>query len=156
MRRLSAQAKAALVAVVFSLAASFWLATWEGFYKGVASESVASSAAAPSQQASQPREFSASLIQVNGLKALPLLVFPVAIPLIALLATLWPDVPGGKVILWANAAMVIAFCLIALSSIGMFYLPAAVALMTAAVVHQWSAPLPATRQQRRRASKQQR
>lgn len=159
MKRFHAAAKAAAAGLVLAAAASLWLAFWPGFYRGFAAESTppsSSPATAPRQPASMTHEFSQSLLEHNGLKALPLLVFPVGIAFIALLTALWRDVSGSRVILWVNAVLLGAFSLVALFSIGIFYLPAAAALMTAAVVNQWSVPAFHTRQQRRRTSRERR
>jgi hypothetical protein len=133
----------AAVGVLAAAVASLWLALWPGYYQGVAVES---RPASQGVTAAEPptREFRASLIKINGLKIIPVLVFPVAIAAVAYAAARWRDLPGSKAVLWANAGMLIAFCLLALTSVGMFYVPAAVFLLSAATLNQWM-PVPAHR-----------
>jgi len=143
MKRWNVIAKAAAAALVLAVGASLWLALWPGFYKGVAAEAAPATSAADAQAQPSPqtREFSRSLVDVNGVKVIPILIFPVAITLVALLAALWRDVSGSKLVLWANAGILVSFCVVAAFSVGLFYLPAAAGVMTAAFLNQWSRPL---------------
>ena len=79
---------------------------------------------------------SETLLDINGLSALPLLVAPVVVTATAVgfvLAT--PIKPSArKVWLWVSAVLLLGFCLVVLSSIGIFYFPAAVALVVTAIM----------------------
>lgn len=154
MKRWNVIAKAAAAALVLAIGASLWLALWPGFYKGVAAEAAPATSAAETQAKppAQTRQFSRSLVDVNGVKVVPILIFPVAVTLIALLAALWRDVSGSKLVLWANAGILVAFCLVAAFSVGLFYLPAAAGVMTAAFLNQWSRPLAPEPRGRRRGN----
>ena len=79
---------------------------------------------------------SASIIEGNGLGVLVPLLVPVALTAVGLLNALTGDRRNtrSKLLLWASAAPLIVFCGLAMFSIGMFYLPAAVALIVSAVI----------------------
>jgi len=77
----------------------------------------------------------ATLIQVSGLWVLLLLALPVVLSALALVSILLSD-PGharGKVTLWASALLLLAFCVVGSFSIGIFYLPAGLALVVSAL-----------------------
>ena len=78
----------------------------------------------------------ATLIEVNGLWSALLLVIPVALTAVTLIATL-PNSPHPRIMLtlrWASFALLLAFCAVSILSIGIFYLPAAIATLIAAIV----------------------
>ena len=80
----------------------------------------------------------ATLIEVNGLWSALLLVIPVALTAVTLIATL-PTPAHPRIMLalrWASFALLLAFCAVSILSIGIFYLPAAVATLIAAIVGQ--------------------
>ncbi|MCH7706302.1 MAG: hypothetical protein IIB33_04575 [Chloroflexi bacterium] len=78
----------------------------------------------------------ATLIEVNGLRVLPLLMTPVALTGLALLTALWTEVGRArrKVLLWVSAVLLLGFCAVSIFSIGLFYLPAALVLMASAIM----------------------
>ncbi len=78
----------------------------------------------------------ATLIEVNGLRVLPLLMTPVALTGLALLTALWTEVGRArrKVFLWVSALLLLGFCVVSIFSIGLFYLPAALVLMASAIM----------------------
>ena len=81
------------------------------------------------------RPTGATLIEVNGLSAALLIVIPVALTAITLNASL-PGAtrPGLMLILrWAAFVLLLIFCIAGALSIGIFYLPAAVAALVAAI-----------------------
>ena len=78
----------------------------------------------------------ATLIEVNGLWSALLLVIPVALTAVTLIASL-PNPPRPRLLLvlrWASFALLLAFCAVSALSIGIFYLPAAVATLVTAIV----------------------
>ena len=78
--------------------------------------------------------YSATAIEVNGLHVISLLLVPVLLTGIALLA-LRLTAKGQtvrKVLLWGPGVVLLGFCAVAIFSIGMLYLPAALALLVAA------------------------
>jgi hypothetical protein len=134
--------------------ASLWLAFWPVAYQGVSATAVEVTPEmvegrpgpalqqmppvaqrTPIPATGQPRRTSASLIEVNGLRVLALLLIPVALTGLALLAALvrHRHQTGSRVYLWASAFLFLAFCAMAIFSIGAFYLPAALVLLVAAV-----------------------
>ena len=154
MKRWNAISKAAAVAVVLATAAFLWLALWPHFYHGVATS--AADPGTPSQ-AAQPvtREFTRSLVQVNGVKIIPALLLPVMLTVVGLLITLWADTRQrwNRVMLWVNAGVLTAFSFLALASIGLFYIPSAIGLLTAAMLAQAYDPAAVHRPVRRRQRK---
>ena len=126
-----------LLALTLAAAASLWLALGP-VYQGV---SVTAIPVAPGS--SRPPEapfsehhtsFSASLVAMNGLRVVPLLVLPVAFIFLGLTCALvWPQRKQGRIALWGLALLLLAFCAVGIVSIGIFYLPSALALLTAAI-----------------------
>jgi hypothetical protein len=111
---------AALVAVILAAAAGFFLALYP-VYQGV-SESVSSSGAVANGSDS------ATLIAENGAWVILLLCVPVAFAVLGLLGA----VRGRRALVWAPAVVLLVFALLAGFSIGLFYAPAALALLAAA------------------------
>ncbi|MSP78979.1 MAG: hypothetical protein EXR67_05440 [Dehalococcoidia bacterium] len=130
--------KVAVVALFFATAACLWLVFWPDFYRGVSAQATSANGAS---QVNEPvtREFSRSLIGVNGLRILPLLLFPVLLALAGLLLTLWSDVrqTWSRLLLWTNAVLLTSACVLELASVGVFYIPSAVALLASATLAQW-------------------
>lgn len=81
-------------------------------------------------------ETTETLLKANGLSALPLLVGPVVLTalVVAILMTTRIKPSTRKVSLWVAAVLLLGFCVAGALSIGTFYLPAAVALVVAAVM----------------------
>ncbi len=79
-----------------------------------------------------------TLIEVNGLWSALLLVIPVALTAVTLIATL-PTPAHPRIMLtlrWASFALLLAFCAVSILSIGIFYLPAAIATLIAAIARK--------------------
>ena len=81
-------------------------------------------------------EISETLLKANGLSAFPLLIGPVVLTalVVAMLMTTRIKPSKRKVSLWVAAVLLLGFCVVGAFSIGMFYLPAALALVVAAVL----------------------
>jgi hypothetical protein len=81
-------------------------------------------------------ETSETLLEANGLSMLPLLVGPVVLTalVVAILMTTRIKPSKRKVPLWVAAVLLLGFGVVGTASIGIFYLPAAVALLVAAVM----------------------
>ena len=89
--------------------------------------------------ASESKRLTATLTEVNGLGVLLLLLLllaPVVLTALALIATLLTSVASAKrrVFLWISAILLLGFCAAGILSIGLFYLPAALALVVAAAL----------------------
>ena len=71
------------------------------------------------------------------MRVFPLLLIPVALTALALVAVLVSESRQGtrKVALWglALAVLLLGFCVVGIFSIGLFYVPAAIALVVSAV-----------------------
>ena len=79
--------------------------------------------------------YSASIIAANGWWILMPLLVPVALTAIGILAAItWNHQLRNKVFLWVAAALLAMFCTLGMFSVGIFYLPAAVALLIAAIL----------------------
>ena len=79
--------------------------------------------------------YSATAIEANGLHVILLLLAPILLTGIALLALRLTAKSQAvrKVLLWSPAVVLLGFCFVAIASIGMFYLPTALALLVAAI-----------------------
>ena len=77
----------------------------------------------------------ATLIEVNGLYVIWLLLVPVLLTGVALWATRRPGDwrARRKAILWGSSTLLLGLCALSILSIGVIYLPAAFALVFAAV-----------------------
>ena len=128
------------VAHGLAVVAFLWLLLWPNFYQGVSVSSVAVLEGAQPPPPTErhipiPQErFSTSLIEENGLKVIPLLLVPVILTGLGLFAALYGDnnSRAAKWVLWMTAIVLFAFCLLAIFSIGLFFLPAAIAFIIAA------------------------
>ena len=79
--------------------------------------------------------FSASIIDANGWWVLMPLLVPVALTAIGILAAItWNHQLRNKVFLWAAAALLAIFCTLGIFSVGVFFVPAALALLVAAIL----------------------
>ena len=83
-----------------------------------------------------------TLLEANGLSALPLLIAPLALTALvtAIAVTIRIKTSTRRVSLWVAAVLLLLFCAAGIFSIGIFYLPAAVALVVAAIVGSRGAP----------------
>ena len=120
----------ATAAHVLAWAAFLWLAFWPYSYRGVTATPVG-----PDGTGGQDTHLSASFIEVNGLWVVIPLLAPVALTALALIVALigsrgraW-----NKIVLWVFAVILLAFCGVGMFSIGLLYLPAALALLISAI-----------------------
>ncbi len=127
MNRTKVSITAALIAHILAWAATLFFLFWP-VYGGI---SVSAGESGTSSVVS-----SRTLIEVNGLWSALLLVIPVALTAVALIASLPnPSRPRlMRILRWASFAMLLAFCAVSALSIGIFYLPAAVATLVTAIV----------------------
>lgn len=123
-RGMPASGWAALVAVILAAAAGLFLAFYP-VYQGV-SESVSSSGAIASSSGS------ATLVAENGAWVILLLCVPLALAALGLLGA----VRGRRALVWAPAVVLLVFALLAGFSIGLLYIPTALALLAAAGLTQ--------------------
>ena len=74
-----------------------------------------------------------TLVEANGLWVLWLLLIPVVMSGLALvaIAITMPGWTGRKALLWTPTLALLVFCVVGIFSIGLFYLPALVALLIA-------------------------
>ena len=120
---------AAAIAVVLAAAAGLWLALDPDFYQG-ATSAVSSSGVVTTTSSS------ASLIEANGWWVAGLLCVPVALAAFGMYCAVW----GRRVLLWAAGLVLIGFVVVSGFTIGMWYAPAALALLVAAGLSRGPAP----------------
>lgn len=127
MKRMKFKGNAAIVSAiashVLSWVAFLWLMFWPYFYQGL--QTVPTVPGGPPGLSTKTH---ASLLAANGLWAIVPLLVPVIIT--ALLLTIAISKRSKKVVkltAWPLAAMLLGFCVLGAFSIGMFYLPAALA-----------------------------
>ncbi len=111
---------AAAAALMLAVAAGIWLAADPDFYSGE-SLMVSSSGAQTTVQTN------ASLIEENGAWVVGLLCVPVALAALGLYCSL----RGRRVLLWISGLVLIGFVVVSGFTIGMWYAPAALALLIA-------------------------
>ena len=130
MRTIGAGRLSAWTAHALAWAAGAWFALGP-VYQG---ESVA--AAIPGEPAGEITRSSATLVEANGLHVLLLLLVPILLTAVAILAIQFTKRRGirRKVLLWGPAVVLLGFCVVSIFSIGLFYLPAALALLVAAFI----------------------
>jgi hypothetical protein len=108
--------------LLLALAAGVGLALWPCAYQGVEAQSTPGGAG-------EERHLCATLVEMNGVDVLGVLALPVLLAGVGL-ATVRA---GRRVILLTVTVALVAFCLLALASVGLYYAPAAVALVIAVV-----------------------
>lgn len=134
-RRVSLVVAAAILSTVASLALMFTPSST------VSSESVVVSSETGAQPVTHHEVRSRTLPEVEGPSVIPVLMIPIAVSLFPLLLL---RTRVGAVALWVAVALLWVLCLLGAMSIGMFYLPAAVAMLLAALSQPKRAPRPAS------------
>ena len=89
----------------------------------------------PDEPAGEATRRTQTLVEANGLWVLWLLLIPIVLSGLALSVIRFTDAGQTirKVFLWLPALVLLAFCAVGMFSIGLFYLPVALALLVAAV-----------------------
>jgi hypothetical protein len=118
----------AICSLLLASAAGLGLALWPCAYEGVE----AAGGGAPE------RQFCESLVEANGISVLSVLVLPVLLAGVGLVAVR----RRHRGVLVVTVVALVAFCVLALASVGLFYLPAAVALVIAVVGWRHEPSLP--------------
>lgn len=108
------------ISVALAGAATLWLIFWPYSYSGISLSS----------NGDESVKTSASLIMVNGYRVVLVLLVPCALTVIGFLAIRSADSSHvlEKVAIWLPAIVLLLFCVVALFSVGLFYIPSAVAL----------------------------
>jgi hypothetical protein len=113
----------ALAALLLAVASGTWLALYPALCQGV---SVTASSSGEVVQRSEQ----ASLLTENGMWALGLLAVPLALSGLGVFGA----ARRFRFLLWSVAVTLLVFRLISAMTIGLFYLPAAIALLVAAAL----------------------
>ena len=128
----------AIGSLLLASAAGLGLALWPCAYQGVEA-----AGGAPE------RQFCESLVEANGMSVLGVLALPVLLAGVGLAAVR----SRHRGVLVVVMVALVAFCVVGLASVGLFYLPAAVALVIAVVGWRHGpSPPPAARWRRDRPS----
>ncbi len=100
----------------------------------------------PGEPPAEPVMHSATLIEVNGAGAILPLLIPVLVTGVAVLAlyVTRPRRPTRRILLWIPAIVLMSFCLVAILSVGVVYVPAAIALLCGAVLQSIGGDRPQT------------
>lgn len=123
--------------LVLSLGAFLWLLLWPDFYRGVEVvplPALPATGGVPPPASTIEIAKTASLLEVNGWTVVPTIFLPVALSGLGLMSSL--RLLGGRRLLYVSALALAAFCLVSAFSVGLFYIPAAVALAVAALLNR--------------------
>ena len=116
------------------------LAWAPGFYFAFvpAYQGVTGTPSRPGEAANEVTRTSATLIEQNGPYVILLLLLPVLLTAIALLALRLPKNRQvlRKVLFCSPGVVLLGFCIVAIWSIGLFYVPAALALFISAIAER--------------------
>lgn len=87
------------------------------------------------EPAGEVTRHTATLVETNGLWVLWLLLIPILLSGLALLTIRFTDCGQARrmALLWVAALALLAFCAVGIFSIGLFYLPVALALLVTAI-----------------------
>jgi hypothetical protein len=121
----------ATASLLLALAVGVGLGLWPCAYQGIEVEAQPAPGGAVQQ-----RQLCATLIQADGVDVLGVLTLPVLLAGVGLVTVR----AGRRGILATMMVTLVAFCLLALASVGLFYLPAAAALVIAVVAWRQGAP----------------
>jgi hypothetical protein len=123
--------KLSATAHLLAWGAFLFLAFWPYSYQGTEATPVG-----PDGSGGEVVHVSASLIEVNGWGALIPLLVPVALTALGfVVAWTWDGQNArNKFLMWTFAVLLIVFCGLALFSLGIFYLPGALALLASAII----------------------
>lgn len=110
-----------MLAVVLATAAAVWLAVWPCVYRNVFTDFIDGVRTITTS--------CDSLLDANGVPILAVLAIPVGLTAFAL----WAVRQRSSRSLWAAVILMLAFCLLTGLSVGLWFLPAAIALMLAAL-----------------------
>ena len=127
LRSIGVATVSAWVAHAFAWAAGVWWAFWPTY------EGASVTATLPGEPGGEVIRSSATAIEVNGLHVILLLLVPILLTAITLLGLRLQQTTMRKILLWSPAVVLLGFCFVAIASIGMFYLPTALALLVAAI-----------------------
>ena len=102
---------------------------------GLVYQGVSVTPSMPGEPAGETTRHTRTLVEANGLWVLWLLLIPVLLSGVALLAIVFIGTGQARrrVLLWTPALALLVFCAVGIFSIGLFYLPAALALLVSAV-----------------------
>ena len=128
---MSGSPRAASVSTWTALVLAWAIGAWLAFgpvYQGV-------SATLPGESAGKVARSTATLIEMNGLRVIPFLLVPILLSGIAVWAVRDTDCgrTGRRILLWVLAVVLLGLFAVSILSIGVLYLPTALALLVAAV-----------------------
>lgn len=124
-----------VLAHLLAWGALLFLVFWPTYYQGVQATPVPAVPNGPPPAEQEMVRVSSSLIEGTGWWVLRLLLIPVALTALALVVALraGPLAFTRQILMWVCAVLLLVFCLLGAFSIGVFYLPAGLALLAAAL-----------------------
>lgn len=98
-------------------------------------QGVSVTASMPGGPAGETTKHTRTLVEVNGLWVLTLLLVPILLSGVALLAIVLTDAGQARrrALLWTPTLALLVFCVVGVFSIGLFYVPVALALLVATI-----------------------
>jgi hypothetical protein len=125
-----------VLAHLLAWGALLFLVFWPAYYQGVQATAVPVVPYSPLPAEQEMMRVSSSLIEGTGWWVLRLLLIPVALTALALAVALRAGLRSftGQILMWTCAVLLLVLCLLGAFSIGVFYLPAGLALLAAALV----------------------
>ncbi len=107
-----------------------------GLVFGPVYQGVSVTAVAPGVPSGEPTKTTATLIEVNGWRVLPILLVPAALTGLALVTILKTNAgqTRRRVLVWVASVLLLGFCILGSFSIGIFYLPSALALVVSSIL----------------------
>lgn len=123
--------KLSAIAHVLAWVAFLFLVLWPSFYRGTSVTAVGTDGSG-----GEAVPYSGSIIAANEWWVVIPLLVPVALTALGLVVAWSWDGHGArnKLLMWALAAMLIVFCGLSMFSLGIFYLPGALALVASSVI----------------------
>ena len=113
-----------------------------GLVFGPVYQGVSVTASAPGAAANEPTKTTATLIEINGWGVLPILLVPAALTGLALVTILKTNAgqTSRRVLVWVASVLLLGFCILGSFSIGILYLPSALALVVSSILVSRSWP----------------
>ena len=127
MRRVRIAQALGSVSFLLAVGAMYFLALWPYAYEGSV------------YRGGTFETTSASIIEENGLGVMWVLAFPAVLSALGLMASFLTTL-FSKIILWAAAVLLVFFSVATSFSVGIYYYPATLALLLAAVLHVRARP----------------
>jgi len=127
------------VSVLLAIIVLFYIVFMPDFYTGLyTGQSESATIKSKNILVKQPvKIFNQSFIEVNGWGGLIPLLIPVVFSILGFWTLFWKN-KANKIVLWSSSILVLLFSFLSIFSIGLFFIPTALLLITAAVLNTFS------------------